>query len=148
MIKVALVGCGKRKRPGEHEARNLYSGALFQKSLAYAERTHVDVFILSARHGLLSRDEVVQWYDARLSTARDDQQAWAIKVGSQLIDRYTKCRLDLFVLAGAAYVEPLRWYVERTRGRWTIRAPMQGRQVGERLRWLNQELRRGTTPAS
>lgn len=147
MIKVALVGCGKKKRPGEHAARKLYAGALFSKALAYAETTHVDVYILSAHYGLLERDQVVPWYDRTMPTGRAEQQGWALTVGSSLLRRYNGARLDLTVLAGAGYVEPLRWYVNRTCGRWTLCAPMQGLQVGQRLRWLNQELRRVSAPA-
>jgi hypothetical protein len=50
-MKVVLVACGKSKRPEACPARELYTGTLFRKARAWAER-HGDAWaILSARHG-------------------------------------------------------------------------------------------------
>jgi hypothetical protein len=56
-VKVALIGCGKSKRPGRHPARRLYSGPLFRASLEHAEHTADEVLILSA----LYRNHMRRW---------------------------------------------------------------------------------------
>lgn len=55
---IILIACGSRKATGPSPARNLYLGALFRKSLLYAESVHPDlILILSARHGILELSE-------------------------------------------------------------------------------------------
>ncbi len=41
-------------------AKDLYVSALFDKERAYAERTGIPWFILSAQHGLVAPDEVLE----------------------------------------------------------------------------------------
>ena len=41
METIALVACSKAKRPGRHQAKNLYNSTLFTYSRKYAE-THAD----------------------------------------------------------------------------------------------------------
>lgn len=51
-VRVALLGCGKRKQPeGRHTLRELYTGSLFRAALADADRRDVPVFVASALHG-------------------------------------------------------------------------------------------------
>jgi len=68
-VKIALIGCSKKKLSGGHLARNLYQGTLFQKSLVIAERLNFDlIYILSAKYGLLELDRWVESYNKDLTT--------------------------------------------------------------------------------
>jgi hypothetical protein len=137
MIRIALIGCGKKKRAGTHRARWLYTGALFTKALAYAERDFIDIFVLSAKHGLVELDDELDDYDRRMPTARADKEAWAEAVAQALRARYVDCALELTMLAGASYIQPLR-DATRIRGdKWSFHCPLSGLQVGQRLRWFN-----------
>jgi hypothetical protein len=62
-MRIGLVGCGRAKRPGRHPARALYVGTLFRKALAYSEGMYDRTYILSALHGLVEPDRVLDWYD-------------------------------------------------------------------------------------
>jgi hypothetical protein len=56
---VALISCSKIKRSYPCEARLLYEPSkLFSKSLAYAQTITDDIYVLSAKHGLVSLNEV------------------------------------------------------------------------------------------
>ena len=60
MRKAVLISCSKLKRAYPCEARLLYdASSLFRKSLAYALTISGDIYVLSAKHGLVSRMPMV-----------------------------------------------------------------------------------------
>lgn len=88
--RIALVACGKAKKrtPGEYEARELYTGALFgdvrrdvEERAALGEVSAW--YILSARHGLVHPGDWLEPYDQRMRADRRD--AWAADVAEALI---------------------------------------------------------------
>ena len=85
-MKIALIGCSKKKLSGGHLARNLYQGTLFQKSLVIAERLNFDlIYILSAKYGLLELDRWVESYNEDLTTkGKIERLSWAEWVKSEL----------------------------------------------------------------
>ena len=78
-MKIALIGCSKKKLSGGHLARNLYQGTLFQKSLVITERLNFDlIYILSAKYGLLELDRMVEAYNEDLATKRKiERLSWS-----------------------------------------------------------------------
>ena len=56
---IALVGCVKGKRTAETEAQDLYTSDLFKKRRAHVNRRGLEWFILSAQHGLVAREQVI-----------------------------------------------------------------------------------------
>ena len=143
-----LVGCGKAKRSGPAVARELYTGALFAKSIAYAEaQSKRDerglVRILSALHGLVSPHETIEPYDLHLGSLRKaEREAWGERVARQLHQTTGIAADDIYVvLAGAAYADALDFGLRAyTRRVCVIRQPMAGMSQGHRLQWLNAQL--------
>jgi hypothetical protein len=87
--KLALISCSGRKGKTPAPARFLYTGALFKKSLAFAEREYDHSVILSAKHGLLELDDVVEPYDQTLQRMpRPKREEWAQRVSEQIKSRY------------------------------------------------------------
>lgn len=72
--RIALVGCTKGKLPARAPARDLYVGDLFAKARAYAQ-TFDAWYVLSARHGLVLPDEVIEPYDVTLGDKRRDRRS-------------------------------------------------------------------------
>jgi len=116
---------------------------LFRKASAYAEATCDRWFILSAKHGLLAPDEVVEPYDVKLGRAHRDPERdappiweWAARVQGQLgIALADAPEPHLVLLAGAQYGTVVM------RGcPWPHSEPLEGLGIGERLSWLNREL--------
>ena len=67
---VVVVPCGGRKRPHASPAGEMYVGSYHRACRRYAERVGADrVLILSARHGLVGLDEVIEPYDLRMGQA-------------------------------------------------------------------------------
>jgi hypothetical protein len=144
-VKVALVGCGKRKAPGRRPARYLYTGALFVKALALAPRLAPRVLVLSALHRVVELDQELDPYEHGMDDV-EDPDAWAeLCCGDlrRLVDRPAGEPLVLVVLAGAAYAGPLA--AAAARWGWEVEEPLRGLAQGPRLRRLN-ELLAGRAP--
>lgn len=92
-------------------------------------------YILSAKHGLVKPDDVLEPYDLTLNTMTvKERRAWAEVVLADLMKAVPKSTSITF-LAGKSYraflVEPLR-----TKG-YAIHIPMEGLGIGKQLQWLS-----------
>ena len=133
---VYLVSCVSRKRDHRLAAKDLYISDWFVKARAYVEQAGDEWFILSAEHGLVSPEAVIDPYERTLNTMRiADRRAWGSKVLKQLL---LKLRGGdrVVILAGARYREFL------VDGIWAkglaVDIPLEGMRIGEQLRWLKR----------
>jgi hypothetical protein len=62
-MKVALVSCVKTKLPGMHPAKELYASPLFRLSFEYASKHADRTYILSAKCGLVEREQRIESYE-------------------------------------------------------------------------------------
>lgn len=124
---VVLIACCAEKLSHAAPAKDLYCSPLFKKSRRYAE-THGDTWlILSAKHGVLDPNQVIESYDETLNKMpKHVRRTWAERVKNQLnkSDRYT-------VLAGSTYCED--WIG------FDVTRPLFGLGIGQQLAWLNRE---------
>jgi len=131
--RIVLVACAATKLAHRAAARDLYCSPLFKLSLAYARSLKPDaIFILSALHGLLELDTMVEPYNLTLkdlSTAR--VREWSGRVLGQLA-REAELEKDEFIfLAGNAY----RRHLTPAIAHW--RAPLEGLPIGKQLQRLS-----------
>lgn len=104
-----IVACGKAKTTTPQAARDLYTGDLTRKHLAWvATRTgeftdDAPVLIASAKHGLVDPDTTIAPYDETLNDLDADAlNAWVELVTAQLAERgLVGCRLAVY--GGATY---------------------------------------------
>jgi hypothetical protein len=137
---IGLVACSAQKLDRSAPARELYCSPLFRKSLAYAAARCSKVYVLSARHHLVELDTMLEPYEHRLGTAEQREQ-WGDAVARELVKRHGG-DVAALLLAGADYVDPIRLGFLVTPGArelYTVE-PLARMQVGERLRWLNEQL--------
>lgn len=92
-MTVYVIPCGAEKRLHAAKARDLYVGQMFTNTLRAAlnDAAHNDeptrVVILSARHGLLDLDAVIEPYDQRIDApGAIDAQTLAAQALSMGID--------------------------------------------------------------
>jgi cytoplasmic iron level regulating protein YaaA (DUF328/UPF0246 family) len=135
---VAFVACVGKKNSTPMPARDLYTSAWFRKASAYATRTAGEWYILSAKYGLVSPDEVIKPYDETLNRMpAAARRAWAKRVMDDLTQRLEPGD-EVIILAGQRYradlLDPLRQMG------CTVQIPMQGLRIGEQLAWLNRQL--------
>ena len=131
-IIVGLVSCSKSKLTEAAPARELYSPSyVFSRSAQYVEAHCDEWFVLSAKHGLVHPDTVVEPYDETLSGApKAVRDEWAEGVREALQARYAGRPVKFILMAGRSYsgaVEGLDAEVEQ---------PMQGMGTGFRRQWL------------
>lgn len=135
MVKVVLISCVRKKLNYKSEAQNIYNSPLFRKNLQYAKSFGTDkIFILSAKHGLLRLDEVIEPYERTLNKMSDDEiKQWSEMVLEQL-KKVSNLNEDEFIfLAGEKYRKYLLPYTKNHQ------IPMQGLGIGRQLKWLTEK---------
>jgi hypothetical protein len=136
--RVGLVACASQKLDRPAPARALYVSQLFRKASAYAEATCDRWYVLSAKHGLIRPDEVIEPYDMRLGASGGPPvHVWADRVREQLaVELADVPSVTLVALAGAQYQTVLRPC------QWPFEIPMKGLGIGQQLGFLTTELAR------
>jgi cytoplasmic iron level regulating protein YaaA (DUF328/UPF0246 family) len=134
MVKIVLISCVSKKLHHKSKAQNLYVSPLFKKNLQYAKSLNADnIFILSAKYGLLRLNEEIEPYDKTLNKMRSNEiKEWAKFVLNQL-KKSTDLENDEFVfLAGNNYRKFLLSHIKH------YNIPMQGLSIGKQLQWLTK----------
>ena len=138
---IYLVSCVKMKRIVPTPAKDMYISPWFRKARAYVEEREQTWFILSAKHGVVQPDDVIEPYDLTLNAMRvNDRRLWADEVLTQLEPHLKDLRSVTF-LAGRNYREFLEPPL-RNRG-LAVLIPMEGLGIGKQLQWLNQGILHG-----
>lgn len=134
-MRVALVGCGKRKLQHLAEARDLYTGPLFRAARRFAETCDAWC-ILSAKHGLVDPRRILAPYDTSMaSLSRVERARWADEVRTAILARWPAGSCTLVFLAGVAYAPAISGILAER--------PIEGLKLGHRLRWFKEQRRTG-----
>lgn len=80
--QIILISCASKKLPYRAKVKDLYISPLFKLNLKYAKKLAPDdIFVLSAKHGLVFLELEVEPYDLTLNDMRsNDIQEWAKQV--------------------------------------------------------------------
>jgi hypothetical protein len=142
MSTIVILSCTKSKLDKPSQAQDLYSASpMFKKTLEYGKSLKPDkMYILSAKHFLVPLNKVLAPYDKTLKEMpKDEKDAWGEKVISQMKSSGISLEKDKFVfLTGSEYMKPLLKYIPEG----NIEKPMEGRRMGERLQWLNSQIKK------
>ena len=142
MAKVVLLSCTKSKTKHAAPAQELYSASpMFQKTLEYGKSLKPDkMFILSAKHHLVPLTKKLEPYDKTLKEMpKDEKEKWGEETVKQMKSHGINVDKDNFIfLTGSEYMKPLTKYIPET----NIEKPMEGRRMGERLQWLNSQIKK------
>lgn len=142
MAIIVLLSCTKSKLNKPSQAQDLYSASpMFQKTLEYGKSLKPDkIYILSAKHHLVPLTKVLAPYDKTLKEMpKDEKEAWGEKVQSQMKSAGINPEKDKFIfLTGSEYMKPLLKFIPEK----NVEKPMEGRRMGERLQWLNSQIKK------
>lgn len=131
MRTVVLLTCTSDKHKGKHAAGYLYTKSRnFIKNMELARllTDSESIFVISALHGLLSLDTVIDWYDYTLmGKSKKVKDAWGIKVAEQIKSRFNVNETMFIVIAGADYFVPLMPHLPN------MEVPLKGVSMGNRL---------------
>ena len=149
-----LVACAKTKGTEATQAQHLYTSPLFRKSREWVLsrlREGDEWLILSAKHGALTPDQIIEPYELSLPEMTSAERGqWAYQVWlSTLQPMLTvgQYRFDQVVfLAGRCYWRDLVWHMNRWMERnpslysWDVVNLLGDKGIGERLQWLTREV--------
>jgi cytoplasmic iron level regulating protein YaaA (DUF328/UPF0246 family) len=133
-ITFVLISCSKSKLATKAPARELYTGGLFQKAVAWAERHQHPWFIVSALYGLVTPDQELNPYDFTLKQLRArEREAWGQRTISAL-DKYTATGSHAFLIMPELY----RRNIQSALLQYgiTYENPVKGMRIGQQKRWL------------
>ena len=106
MFTVCFIGCVKTKRSHKCKSKELYDSPLFHYSYKYALKNFDKVAILSAKHGLLDPEDVIEPYEVTLNNmSKQDRIEWSNKTTNQISQRYPKDHYKYYVISGKRYYE-------------------------------------------
>ena len=134
MARIGFVACCKTKGDRPMPAASLYRSPLFRKSLLAALDTCGKVYILSAKHGVVSCNDTIEPYDVTLKTmCRSEREAWGARVQPQL-DALLRSRDTAVMYCGEEYFAPLRKHLQSLNV--TVEMPLGSLSLGARLQAL------------
>lgn len=133
--RITLIGCVSKKAAGSRPARDLYDSELFRRRRAFAERSGRPWLILSALHGVVDPDTVLNPYDVALNRmSKAARREWGRRVVSQLESRFSSLDgVEFEIHAGDEYGTAIEAPLGE-RGASIVR-PLQGLRIGEQLQW-------------
>ena len=132
--RIVLIPCVSQKLTHRAKVRNLYTSTLFKLNLKYAEKLAPDeIFVLSAKHGLLSLDQEIEPYEQTLNNMRSSEiKLWANNVLNQIRDICFIKDSEFTFLAGDKYRKYLLPHLEN------YELPLKGLRIGEQLQKLKE----------
>ena len=142
MTSKIIIGCGAKKRDIPAPAWLLYQGNLFMAALGYARtlREDSDILILSAKHGLVTLDTVLEPYEQRMGCAGTA----SYELLGQQVKTYCGTTPPEMILASRVYWGAFMSGWQEAYGRDAaiaiksqIATPLEGMGIGQRTKWLN-----------
>ena len=141
MKTVVLVGCGKAKVKHAAPAKDLYTGALFRKARAWAERVGDEWGILSAKHFLVMPNQVIEPYDRKVhGLSRDYLRQWIWNTNWFIRSRWSlrEKGIRFICLAGKDYAQAFHSPLLLPSMKIEAEFPLEGMGLGRRLQFLGR----------
>jgi len=106
-VKVALISCTSSKKEYPCKASEMYSPSpRFALAYKYAKQVADEVYVLSAKHGLLWENEVIEPYNETLNDkSTSERRLWASGVLKSLEENHSFETDEFIILAGRVYSE-------------------------------------------
>jgi len=135
---VVLIGCSASKSGVAGTPRDFYTGDLFQASVKWAGSWGLRWAALSALHGVVPSDRVLEPYNYKLAATDYAIRRLAQTIGSQLYGcDFEEEPPSIVVLAGGRYVEAVRQSVWADRA-WFPLQELPHRGIGHYRKWLRE----------
>ncbi len=134
-MRIALISCTSKKKQYKCTASELYSESpRFKLEYQYAKKRNCDeVYILSAKHGLISEFEIVEPYNETLNDkSTEKRKVWSLNVLNQMKNKFDLDENEFIILAGINYNKYLIPHLKK------YELPLKGKSLGN---WI-PELRR------
>lgn len=135
---IVFIGCGATKMKTACKARKMYVGNYVQLCLAYAQTftTQDNIYILSAKYGVLPLEKVIEPYNKTLNNMNiEEKQDWKNMVIKQLEEMNINKDTEVVFICGTNYYTLLEDYFTN----YKLPLPKQG--IGVQQHFMIEELR-------
>ena len=135
---IVFIGCGATKMKNACKARKMYVGNYVQLCLAYAQTftTQDNIYILSAKYGVLPLEKVIEPYNKTLNNMNiEEKQDWKNMVIKQLEDIGINKDTEVVFICGTNYYTLLEDYFTN----YKLPLPKQG--IGVQQHFMIEELK-------
>lgn len=126
--RLLLLSCSQTKRPGKGKAIEIYDGPAFRVVRKYLDISNgLDVRIISAKYGIISKDALIEYYDEKLTPekAADYRKRYSNEIKT-LRSTYS----DILIYGSSTYQSVFKNVdINRTEGRI-------GEQLSQLKKWL------------
>lgn len=131
---IILISCVSQKRAHKSRVRDLYISTLFKLNLKYAEKLKPDdIYVLSAKHGLLPLNEEIEPYNQTLNEmTAAEVKAWAAEVLRKINHISDIQNTKYILLAGDKYRKYLLPSLK------DCEIPLKGLRIGKQLKKLKE----------
>ena len=135
---VYLISCTKSKQSYTCMVEEMYKPSTqFRAALTYAlnrvDNKLEQIFILSAKYGLLSLTDIIDTYNETLIGKPSSYcMQWGKRVFDSINERFDVENIHFVFLAGKAYVQPLARYMRY------YETPLNGKRMGEAVSWMQK----------
>lgn len=131
-MQIALIACCGEKKQESCKAEDIYKSPLFLLSKTWVKKRNLKWMILSAKHGLLNPDKIIDPYNLSLNNfKKDDLKKWDLMVQSQI--KKTFLVPPFFViLAGHKYQGPFK--------KFNYVDVLKSLGIGQRLKFLKENI--------
>lgn len=136
---IVFIGCGAAKMKNACKAKNMYIGNYFRLCFAYAQTftTQDNIYILSAKYGVLPLEKVIEPYNRTLNKmTKQEKQDWKDMVIEQLINIDIKENTEVAFICGTNYYNLLEDYFNN----YKVLLPKQG--IGLQQHFMIEELKK------
>ena len=124
MKPLYLIACSASKLDRAAAAADIYTGQAFKLAMKAARRADAEVIILSALHGAIMPDQIIEPYNSFLGGMnKADRAAWAARTAAQLAPYADR---EAVILAGKHYAAAAAAFKNKT-------APLAGLGIGQQL---------------
>jgi hypothetical protein len=132
--RIVLISCVSKKLSHRSKAKDLYISTLFKLNLKYAEKLMPDeIFILSAKYGLLPLDKEIEPYEQTLNNMCSIEiKQWASQVLDQIEQVCSIDETEFTFLAGDKYRKYILPHIK------SAQIPLEGLRIGEQLQQLKR----------
>jgi len=147
-MKIALIGCTKKKKKFKSKAIDLYDESPYYRwRLKYVNEIILadKIYILSAKHELLDSNKEIEPYQVCLKDKGFDIEAWSQNVLKQILSEGIKTTDEIFILSGIEYYKYLGPLLEKAGYKVNIVLDGKGK-IGEQVHWLKEQLKNNNCP--
>lgn len=137
MKTIILIPCCKNKRQTPCRAEEMYIGQLFKARLKYAKQLNPDeIFILSAKYGLLTCDEIIEPYNVTLKDfSKEKKIEWSMNVLDKLKSFCSTTDDKFIILASNFYIEHILPFIKNYELPLSFCAD---NYIGKKMAWLKE----------